>query len=82
MPNDVSPPLHLRRIERSLNMRRFYTLTLQPTLFGEMSLTRHWGRIGTQGRSMTETFADECAARHALERLTRIKRGRGYIDTV
>jgi len=33
-------------------MRRFYALSTQPTLFGEMSLIRSWGRIGTNGQTM------------------------------
>ncbi|WP_434057371.1 WGR domain-containing protein [Bradyrhizobium japonicum] len=33
-------------------MRRFYALSTQLTLFGEMSLIRHWGRIGTSGKTM------------------------------
>ncbi|WP_083869762.1 WGR domain-containing protein [Bradyrhizobium sp. WSM1253] len=37
-------------------MRRFYALFTQPTLFGEMSLIRNWGRIGTSGKTMVQTF--------------------------
>ena len=29
------------------NMARFYTMALQPTLFGEWALLREWGRIGS-----------------------------------
>jgi hypothetical protein len=39
--------LCLRRIESMRNMRRFYVLSIQPTLFGGVSLVRHWGGIGT-----------------------------------
>jgi predicted DNA-binding WGR domain protein len=31
------------------NQHRFYLLRLAPTLFGEWSLIREWGRIGQQG---------------------------------
>ncbi|WP_425291569.1 WGR domain-containing protein [Aminobacter anthyllidis] len=37
-------------------MRRFYGLTLQPTLFGGVSVIRNWGRIGTNGQATIETF--------------------------
>ncbi|WP_159650744.1 WGR domain-containing protein, partial [Bosea sp. 125] len=35
--------LCLRRIDPTRNMRRFYVLSVQPTLFGGVSLVRHWG---------------------------------------
>lgn len=80
MPNDDIEPVHLRRIDPAQNMRRFYLLSVQPTLFGGASLVRHWGRIGTNGQSMMETFDEPAAAGHALIRLERVKRRRGYRD--
>lgn len=72
--------LHLRRIDPARNMRRFYALSLQPTLFGGASVIRHWGRIGTGGQSMMETFDRPADATSALGRLERVKRRRGYQD--
>lgn len=72
------PPLHLRRIDPTRNMRRFYVLSIQPTLFGGASLVRNWGRIGTNGQSMMETFDQPGQAGGALSRLERSKRRRGY----
>lgn len=72
------PPLHLHRIDPTRNMQRFYQLAIQPTLFGEASLVRHWGRIGTNGQSMMQTFTDPDAAIAAFTRLERAKRRRGY----
>lgn len=71
-------PLHLRRIDPSQNMRRFYCLSIQPTLFGETSLIRHWGRIGTNGQEMVETFAESAVAAEAMARIELTKRRRGY----
>ena len=71
-------PLHLRRIDPSQNMRRFYCLSIQPTLFGETSLIRHWGRIGTNGQEMMETFDESAAATKAMAKLLGSKRRRGY----
>ena len=61
-------------------MRRFYCLTVQPTLFGGASLIRDWGRIGTRGRTMIETFDKANGAEKAFDRLERTKRRRGYRD--
>ncbi|GAB2208954.1 WGR domain-containing protein [Roseibium sp. ROS1] len=71
-------PVHLRRIDPAQNMRRFYSLSVQPTLFGGASLVRTWGRIGTQGQMMMETFDDEAQACQAMKRLECRKKRRGY----
>ncbi len=80
MSKEQAGPLHLRRVDPTRNMRRFYTLTIQPTLFGGSSLIRHWGRIGTNGQSMMETFDASEDADGALARLERTKRRKGYLD--
>ncbi|EEE48153.2 WGR domain protein (plasmid) [Labrenzia sp. THAF191b] len=63
-------------------MRRFYCLTVQPTLFGGASLIRDWGRIGTRGQTMMETFDWPADATNALVRIERSKKRRGYRETV
>lgn len=78
MPKPEPEPLHLRRIDAARNMRRFYSLSTQPTLFGEMSLIRNWGRIGTTGKTMVQTFDGGAEAVEAFGRLERAKRRRGY----
>jgi predicted DNA-binding WGR domain protein len=78
MEHNEASPVHLRRIDPSRNMRRFYVLVLQPTLFGGASVIRNWGRIGTNGQSMMETFDAPKAAAFAFDRLAGAKRRRGY----
>lgn len=73
-------PVHLRRVDPAQNMRRFYSLSIQPTLFGGASLIRDWGRIGTRGQTMMETFDTADDADLAFDRLERRKRRRGYCD--
>lgn len=73
-------PRHLRRIDPEQNMRRFYVLMLQPTLFGGASVVRTWGRIGTAGQTMMETFDQQDSADTAFTLLERRKRRRGYQD--
>lgn len=78
--SDPAPPspLHLTRRDPARNMARFYEISLQPTLFGEVALRRHWGRIGTGGQVLLQTFASPAAAASAQARLTEAKRRRGY----
>jgi len=63
-------------------MARFYGLAIQPTLFGGASLLRNWGRIGTKGRAMMETFDEDLRAGEAFARLERRKRRRGYLGVL
>ena len=80
MTQKGSRPVHLRRIDPTQNMRRFYALAIQPTLFGGASVVRNWGRIGSNGQAMMQTFDRPDEADDALSRLERSKRRRGYRD--
>ena len=73
-------PTYLRRIDAARNMARFYSLSIQPTLFGGASLVRNWGRIGTNGQVKVETFDEAQEVDGAFSRLERAKRRRGYVD--
>lgn len=52
----------LTRIDNHRNMARFYKLDVQPTLFGECSLVRVWGRIGRAGTVRVEAYRSRGAA--------------------
>lgn len=80
MENKETREVHLHRIDATQNMRRFYGIAIQPTLFGGASVIRNWGRIGAGGQTMMETFDHPDDANMALLRLERTKRRRGYRD--
>lgn len=67
------------RIDPEQNMRRFYTLSVQPNLFGGHSLVRNWGRIGTQGQYRLELFENAKTALAARDRLMKLKQARAYV---
>jgi predicted DNA-binding WGR domain protein len=71
-------PVFLTRLDPTQNMARFYTISMLPTLFGEVALVRNWGRIGTRGQVMTQTFENADDADAALVQLEEHKRRRGY----
>lgn len=79
MPKSDTGPLYLRRIDPAQNMRRFYLLSIQPTLFGGASVIRNWGRIGAHGQAMIQTFDEYVDADKAFAQLARSKGKRGYI---
>jgi predicted DNA-binding WGR domain protein len=76
----MTPPVHLRRIDDARNMRRFYRLDLQPDLFGGVLLVKQWGRIGTAGRIVDESYDSEARAAEAMQRQAERKRRRGYAE--
>jgi predicted DNA-binding WGR domain protein len=76
----ITQPYHLyvERIAPEKNMARFYALAVQPTLFGEVSLVRAWGRIGRRGQQMVHLFDNESQAVSLFLEVLREKRRRGY----
>ena len=73
-------PAHiLRRIDPSRNMARFYELAVQPGLFGDVAVIRHWGRIGTGGQSRETWFPAEDEAARMAGSVLRQKTRRGYV---
>ncbi|TBF03684.1 WGR domain-containing protein, partial [Rhizobium ruizarguesonis] len=53
-------------------------LSIEPNLFGETSLVRSWGRIGSRGQQKIHVFDSEAKAVDLLLTLLRRKRSRGY----
>jgi predicted DNA-binding WGR domain protein len=69
---------NLTRIDAEKNMARFYKLDVQPTLFGEWTVIREWGRIGRGGTARSTPYdnAEEADAAHNQQR--QVKERRGY----
>lgn len=70
--------LYVERTDEASNMARFYVMAIEANLFGEVCLTRRWGRIGAQGQMKVQHFARERDAVAAFLDLLRRKRSRGY----
>lgn len=70
--------VQLRRVDPAQNMRRFYSLALQPDLFGGCDLVREWGRIGQAGTVKCEHYPSPLEAQQALEAKRREKEKGGY----
>ena len=71
-------PDHLHKRDPDRNMARFYRVDVAPTLFGEASVARSWGRIGTAGRTAFETCPTHVAAEKAAAKMIYAKLKRGY----
>ncbi|MEH2560074.1 putative DNA-binding WGR domain protein [Bradyrhizobium algeriense] len=68
----------LTRVDHHYNMARYYKLDIQPTLFGECSLVREWGRIGRAGTVRIEAYSSRGLADIAMISKWAQKRKRGY----
>jgi len=74
--------LYIERSDLTKNMARFYAMAIEPNLFGEACLIRSWGRIGTNGQSMSHHFETEREAVALFLDLLLEKRRRGYSASV
>jgi predicted DNA-binding WGR domain protein len=53
-------------------------LSIEASLFGDVSLIREWGRIGRLGQKRIELYETKSKAVEALETWLQRKRRRGY----
>jgi predicted DNA-binding WGR domain protein len=79
MREDMIQYLILDRCDPNCNMARYYVLAIEPSLFGEATLTREWGRIGQRGQRRVEIYDSYGRAAEELEAWLKRKSGRGYV---
>ncbi|WP_163836748.1 WGR domain-containing protein [Spartinivicinus ruber] len=70
--------IYLKYSDPETNTHKFYTLLIQKDLFGDWSLLRQWGRIGTKGQTKIDTFASYEEAQAALSKIKQAKLRKGY----
>jgi predicted DNA-binding WGR domain protein len=70
--------IYLERHDATLNMARYYRLTVEKNLFGEFSLVRTWGRIGKRSQEKIELHITEQDAQVAVARKVQQKQRKGY----
>ena len=54
MSQDTIQYLVLDRCDPTRNMARYYVLSIEPSLFGDVTLVRQWDRIGQPGQRRIE----------------------------
>lgn len=70
--------IDMKRVDQSCNMNRFYSVQVMKDLFGEHCVFRQWGRRGTRGQSLMNSYKTEDEAEGAASKLIKQKLGRGY----
>ncbi len=70
---------HLTKIDHSDNQYWYYSLRVDPDLFGGWTLIHQWGKLETDdGTLHMESFDSEELATSRLTKITQQKRKRGY----
>lgn len=69
---------YVERRDGTRKMARYYAMDVSETLFGDVCLSRRWGRIGARGQSKIHVFQSETAAVLIFLEIVRQKRLRGY----
>lgn len=70
--------IYLERHDPNKNLHRFYQMIVTPGIFGDWSLVKEWGRVGSPGTVRKEWFDSEEEAETAGEKLSEVKRKKGY----
>jgi len=76
--DDLPEPMVLYRVDPDQNMARYYRLDIEIDLFGAVTFSREWGRIGRPGQRRVEVCESEAAARQNLSLWAKRKVARGY----
>jgi predicted DNA-binding WGR domain protein len=79
MSKDTIQYLVLDRCDPSCNVARYDVLAIAPSLFGDATLIREWGRSGQPGQRRIELCANQSCAVEALAIWFQRKRRRGYV---
>jgi predicted DNA-binding WGR domain protein len=68
------------RTDPAKKIDRFYLVRLAPTLFGEWTLLREWGRSGSPGTMRLTSFEQFDQAQQAETRAIKRRLGHGYSE--
>jgi predicted DNA-binding WGR domain protein len=66
------------RSEPTTNLHRFYVVRLAPTLFGDWTLQREWGRSGSPGTVRLTSFESYDQADKAAHQIIKRRLRHGY----
>lgn len=70
---------YLTKIDHQINQNRYYSVRVDPDLFGHWTLFRQWGRIDSEGGVLRmDSFDSELEALAQLSKIVTQKRKRGY----
>lgn len=69
---------HLKSIRPEDNRFRFYNIVVLHDLFGSVHVLRHWGRIGTRGKTGVLMFDTLDEALAECRRILSLRRNHGY----
>jgi predicted DNA-binding WGR domain protein len=66
-------PIELAAVDPMRNIHRRWSIAAIRDLFGRIVVETRWGRLGTPGRQMARSFADEAEAQRYVAALLRLR---------
>jgi predicted DNA-binding WGR domain protein len=76
--SDAPTHAYLTKIDHDAKQYRYYSLRIDPDLFGRWSLFREWGRLDSEGGVVRiDSFESEIEAMNRLVKVTQQKQKRG-----
>ena len=72
--------IYMQSIDPSRNRFRFYNMVLQKDLFGNHYFIRHWGRIGSKGKTKSCFYKDESKVYKDVAKIIHTRLLHGYIN--
>jgi predicted DNA-binding WGR domain protein len=70
--------IYLERHDPDKILHRFYQMFVTPGIFGDWSLVREWGRVGSPGTVRKDWFDSQDEALSAEISLSNVKQKKGY----
>lgn len=76
--------VYIERVDASRRMSRFYSIRVQPTLFGDWAVVCQWVRIGSRGQMRERWLATWPEARAAQNQqlVRKIRRGVCVVESL
>ena len=69
--------------EPEKNIHRYYSLHIQPTLFGEWDVVRQWGRVGQRGgQQRVDHYLSYDEAKRRYEALCQLRKNHQYLQEI
>jgi len=78
LPSRLAEMAFLTRIDPTRNINRFYAVQVIPSLFGDWTVMREWGRSGSPGTVRLSSYQRRDEAETAEQRTLKVRLQHGY----
>ena len=80
LPDEAGCWIYMERHDSSENVHRFYQVIVTAGLFGDWSIVREWGRVGSPGTLRFDWFGSYDEAARYARKILKQKLKKGYFE--